>query len=224
VINPLRRIVILSACLVLARASAWAQWAQPDVEIQKLSRLRAKSAATDDLATIKITLKGKWYQPMDSIAKEKAAALGANYLALQQSSGKEEWGAGTFRVYRAVRLADFSGRPLYTRQEEPPPVRPREELSQPVAVAPAVNISSSSSPVAPDEHRHFSWVWQDEGALISHRAIFDPSRAGAADSAELKRYVKENFPGTASTELLRCLQARSRVEIDFQKKSVRGVK
>ena len=103
----------LLLALALAPAAS-AQWVPPDIEVnrlsageyahieedetvvgteQDLSALQAKSAASENIAGIRVVFKGKWFQGADYLAREKAAALGANYLVLVKSIGDEDLGA-----------------------------------------------------------------------------------------------------------------------------------
>lgn len=214
-----------------------AQMAPPDVEVKTLSErryshieedepavgtemelasLRVRSADYDELAVIKVAFKGKWYQSADAIAREKAAALGANYLALQQSIGKEEWGTGAVKVYKAVRLTDFSGGPSYTKPPDDP-LPQQAKPAPPSAGVPSASVAPVSSPPAePLRHRHFVWVWQDGPHQVSHRIVFDPSQATARDLQELEHYVARNFSRMSLRTLRAALKKGALLEIDLK--------
>ena len=226
--------------LVLALApGAAAQWVPPEVEVTKisakeyphieedetsvgteteLSTLRAKSASSEEIARIRISFKGKWYRGADYLAREKAAALGANYLVLLQSAGSEDLGAGAVRAYKAVRLLNFNQAPLYIRPGERPPAPqqsavPARDYAQP---APADEVKTPAG-----GHQHFSWAWRKNAYMLSHVAVFDPAGAGKDETEELKSYVRENLPGKYYTKLLRALKKRNRITVDFGNREIR---
>ncbi|MDQ7774042.1 MAG: hypothetical protein RDU13_11045 [Elusimicrobiales bacterium] len=227
--------VLLTPALACA---ARAQWVPPEVEVTPLSAaryphieedetssgteaglsaLKAKSAASEDIARIKVLFKGKWFQGADYLAREKAAALGANYLILLQSTGDEDLGAGAVRTYRAVRLLDFNGAPLYVRQETRPSYQPQPAAplaENPQAALPAAGAQAGG-------HKHFAWVWRKDAHKLSHLAVFDPARAAKADTEELKSYVRENFPAKEYQKLLRSFKKNSRFTVDLNKREIR---
>lgn len=217
---------------------AQAQWVPPEVEVTalsagryqhieedetvsgtetELSSLKAKSASSEDIARIRVVFKGKWYQGADYLAREKAAALGANYLVLLQSSGDEDLGAGAVRTYRAVRLLDFNAAPLYVRQEAGA-VSP----AQPAAPA---HVEPPAAAAAPGGeaggHRHFDWAWRPGAHKLSHVAVFDPARAGKAETEELKSYVRETFKKKEYAKLLRALKKGTRFPVDIGNREIR---
>lgn len=219
---------------------AAAQWVPPEVTVNKisagqyphveedeavvvteaeLSALRAKSASPEEMAEIRVVFKGKWYQSAEYLAREKAAALGANYLVLRQSAGDEDLGAGALRSYRALRLLDFQGKPLY----QPQPGQAAVPRSAPPAFtpAPALSTPAEKKPAAPEGHRHFAWAWRAQPSVLSHAAVFDPAAAGAAETAELAEYVRENFGAAKAGKLKRLLKKGAPVTIDFLAREVR---
>lgn len=226
--------------LALALApGASAQWVPPDIEVNRLSTreyahieedeavvgtemglsaLKVKSAASEDIAGIRVGFKGKWFQGADYLAREKAAALGANYLVLVKSIGDEDLGAGAVRSYRAVRLIDFNKRPLY--------VKPPEQSFSPAQPAAQYN-SPPQTPAAPvaaapeGNHTHFTWPWGSNVYMLSNSAAFDTALAESDDIEELKKYVKENFGSGERKKLLAAVKKRSRIIVDFKKKEVR---
>jgi len=228
----------LLLALVLAPGAA-AQWVPPDIEVTKLSArdythieedetvmgteaelltLQAKSASSENIAGIRVVFKGKWFQGADYLAREKAAALGANYLVLVRSVGDEDLGAGALRVYRAVRLLGFNKKPLYIKPPDRSfaPAPPAAQYSTPPQ-SPAEPVTSARS----DEHRHFEWAWGNGAYMLSSSAGVDTALAGAEDIAELKRYVLENFGSREHKKLLAAVKKRSKIFLDFKKKEVR---
>ena len=222
---------------VLAGGAA-AQWVPPEVEVKKissgqyphieedeavavteaeLSNLRAKSASAEEIADIRVAFKGKWYQSAEYLAREKAAALGANYLVLRQSAGDEDLGAGALRSYRALRLKDFYGKPLYLPQSG--------QAAAPRPVPPAFPAAPAAAPPAGDKtiaqgHRHFAWAWRAQPSVLSHTAVFDPAAAGPGEAGELAKYVRENFNAAQAAKLGRLLKKGAPVTVDFLAREV----
>ena len=232
---------------ILSAAPIAAQYVEPDVEVKKISgkdyaheeedepvivspmefnRLQNKAAGSEDIATIRIVFKGKWHKPADHLAKERAAALGANCLVLQESIGIEDWGAGTIRAYKAVRLTNLTGRPIYTKpSDEPPPANPSTTApASPSITAPAMPTPPQETPptqAQPKVHRHFAWVWEGGDHILSHRLGFDASRAKKEELEQLSLYVRENFPAPEHGKLLRAYKKRSKIILDFRNWTLR---
>lgn len=233
--------LVLAALLPAALAGgAAAQWVPPEVTVNKisagqyphveedeavvvteaeLSALRAKSASLEELADIQVAFKGKWFQSAEYLAREKAAAMGANYLVLRLSAGDEDLGAGAQRSYRALRLLDFHGKPLY----KPQPGQAAVPMSAPPAFTPAPALSqpAEKKPAAPEGHRHFAWAWRVHPSVLSHAAFFDPAAAGPGEAAELREYVREGFGVRQSAKLERLLKKGAPVTIDFLAREVK---
>lgn len=232
---------VLAALLLAALAGgAAAQWVPPEIEVARvsagqyphveedeavvvteaeLSSLRTKSASSEEIADIRVAFKGKWYQSAEYLAREKAASLGANYLVLRRSAGDEDLGAGALRSYRALRLTDFYGKPLYQPQPG--------QASAPRSAPPAFTAAAAPLPppekkaASPEGHRHFAWVWRAHPSVLSHTAVFDPAAAGAGEGAELAEYVRENFGAAQAGKLERLLKKGSPVTIDFLAREVK---
>lgn len=120
---------------ILFPLAASAQFVEPEVGVRRLSgkeyppvaedeaslmssdefyKLRNMVFSVEDVAVLRITFKGRWYRSADYLAREKAAALGANGLVLVESVGREDIGFGATRAYRAFRMTDSYGRRIYT--------------------------------------------------------------------------------------------------------------
>lgn len=236
--------ILPAVFLVFALAAgAAAQWVPPDIEVSTVSTrvyphieedeaqtgtaaefaaLQSKSASVEEIAKIRVIFKGKWYQSADYLAREKAAALGANYLILLQSTGDEDLGAGAVRSYKAMRLLDFQNKPLYIRPAEQPPPAARTAAwpaAQSGVPAQAAQTGVGTAPAT--AHRHFTWVWREAPYKLSHTAVFDAALAGPEAVADLKSYVRENFKAKQYTRLLRALEKRSKILVDFKKREVR---
>lgn len=237
------RLSLIVGMAFLIPRSASAQYVEPDLQVQKLSAkehtpvaedepavmstdefytLRNKVFSVEDIAVVRIAFKGKWYKSADYLAREKAAALGANGLVLVESLGEEDRGAGAIRTYRAFRFTDAAGRSVYTTPASEPVSQTRAEAAQAPAPfwAQTAQTASAPPPAPPKKHRHFDWVWMHAASVLSHRLGFDASRADKDELAQLKLYVRENFPAEQERKLVRAYGKRSRVVLDFVKRTV----
>lgn len=184
--------------------------------------MRSKAFSVEDVAVIRIAFKGRWYKSADYLAREKAAAAGANGLVLVESIGREELGAGATRTYRAFRLTNSFGSAIYTKpDEEPPPAKPPEASPGSPFITPKAAEPASAAPPAPlRKHRHFDWVWTKDASVLSHRLGFDPARASKDELEQLKLYVRENFPAAEYKKLFQASGKRSKVVLDFVKRTI----
>lgn len=183
--------------------------------------LKRKVFSVEDVAVVRIAFKGKWYKSADYLAREKAAALGANGLVLVESLGQEDRGAGASRTYLAIRFTDSASRPVYTTPASEPVSQTRTEAAQapaPFWAQPAQ--TPAPPPTPPKKHRHFDWVWMHDASVLSHRLGFDASLAAKEERAQLKLYVRENFPAGQEKKLVEAYGKRSRVVLDFVKRTV----
>ena len=57
-------------------------------------------------------------------------------------------------------------------------------------------------------------------SVLSHRLGFDASRADKDELAQLKLYVRENFPAAEYKKLLKASGKRSKVVLDFVKRTI----
>lgn len=184
-------------------------------------KMRNTVFSVEEVAAVRIAFKGKWYKSADYLAREKAALLGANALVLVESTGREELGAGATRTYRAYRMTNSYGGPIYTKPAEAPPAKPPEASSGSPFITPKPTETASAAPPAPlRKHRHFDWVWTKDAAVLSHRLGFDPARANKNELGQLKLYVRENFPAAEYKKLLKASGKRSKVVLDFVKRTI----
>ena len=230
------RVLALGAAILCA-APAAAQYAEPELQVQKMSskahppvaedessimssdefyKRRNSVFSVEEIAVIRFVFKGPWYKSADYLAREKAASLGANGLVLVESVGREDL-QGAIRTYRAFRLTDSFGRAIYTKPaEEAPPAKAPEASAVNPPAAPALAPSSSAAPPAPRRtHRHFDWVWTHDASVLSHRLGFDAVRASKDELEQLKLYVRENFRAEEYKKLIRASGTRSKVTLDF---------
>lgn len=258
----------LSAVLLLAASTAAAQpiWVPPEVAVDRLNRtsfervpldevavgdssrlasllheLRQKtSARQEEVALIRVTIKGEWFlSPADS-AREQASLLGANYIELEYSFGGDDL-AGSERHFRAWRVERADGVPLFTRPREavdsawrPRPATPPPgaapplsvpesaplEPSAPLAPPAADGVSVREEAPAPRPGEPLDWLWKDHGYILSHRLGMDLSRLGAREWRELEAVVKAHFPAGERARLRRLRREGGRVVIDMRTRSL----
>lgn len=236
-------VLAASAAIVpLLPLAASAQFAEPEVQVQRVSTnvhppvaedepsvmsadefylLRGKVPSVDEVAVIWIAFKGKWHKSADYLAREKAASLGANGLVLVESVGREDL-PGAIRSYRTFRLRDSFGRAVYMKPvEEGPRAKPTEAAASPAEAPKPAAVAAASPPAPRREHRHFEWVWTHDSSVLSHRLGFDAARASQDEREQLRLYVRENFPAAEYGKLVRALAASSKVVLDFVNEKVK---
>lgn len=172
-----------------------------------------------DLAIIRVQVRGLWFLSIETVAKEKAASLGANSLVLEGSFGVDDH-VGSTRVYRAVRLQRYDGLAVHTRSREAVE-GPRTNR----APAPAPAFSPLKAPAPPPAEtagstEDLEWMWLHSQFLLSHRLGVDLS--GIADPAwrDLENTVRLRFPRAEHEKLLACYQRGSTVVLDLKKKTL----
>lgn len=232
----MRATLAAGLALVLPLAAS-AQFAEPEVQVQRLSgkdypavaedepaimsaeefyRSRTKAFSVEEVAVVRVAFNGRWYRSADYLAREKAASLGANALMLVESIGREDLGAGALRRYRVFRLTDSLGRPVYTKPApEAPRAGPTKAAAGPAEEPKPASGEASAPPAPRREHSHFEWVWTRDAAVVSHRLGFDAARASQDEREQLMLYVRENFPAAEYGNLVKALAARSKVVLDF---------
>ncbi|UPT75486.1 MAG: hypothetical protein M0D55_07345 [Elusimicrobiota bacterium] len=185
-------------------------------------KLRNKSFSMEEIASIRVVFKGKWYRSADYLAREKAASLGANGLLPVESIGREDIGFGASMTYRAFRFTDTFGRPFYTKPDsEAPSAKPPEASSGSPFIAPKPAAAASVAPPAPPrKHRHFDWVWTKDSSVLSHRLGFDTASASKDELEQLKLYVRENFSAAEYKKLDKASEKRSKVMLEFVKRTL----
>lgn len=233
---------LFAAAILSATPVAAQLYVEPEVQVQMLSEkahppvaedeasimssdefytLRSKVFSVEEVAAVRIVFKGKWFRSADYLAREKTALLGANTLVLVESTGREEMGAGATMTYRAFRLTNSYGRPLYTKPApDPPPAKSPEASSgsgSPFITPKPAETASTAPPAPPRKHRHFDWVWIKDASVLSHRLGFDASRATKDELVQLKLYVRENFSVAEQKKLVKTSGKGSKVVLDFVK-------
>jgi hypothetical protein len=255
------------AVLLLAASSALAQplWVPPEVQVEKLGRsafarvpldevavgdamslntllqeLRQRTAVRqEEVALIRVTVKGEWFLTPAETAKERASLLGANYIAHEYSFGGEGL-LDSQRHYRAWRLERNDGVPLFTRpraavdsawRPRPDPVpapAPAHSVPEPVLLEPpasgqppaARGPAATEPPPAPRTGEPLDWLWKDHGYILSHRLGLDLSQLGEREWRELERVVRAHFRPAQLGELRRLRRAGGRAVIDMRQRKL----
>jgi hypothetical protein len=227
---------------LLAPVAVSAQFWEPDIQVQKLSgteypsiaedeasildfeefySLKSKASSINDVAVIRVVFKGRWYKSADYLAREKAASLGANALVRAESLGSEELGAGAVRSYRAFRLTNPAGRPIFMKlSDDEPPLGAVRNANSAQTPQPSAVVPVAAHPT-PKRHRHFDWVWAKDDSVLRHRLGFDVSLASKDQLEQLGLYVQENFAAGEYRKLVAAYERRSVIMLDFVKGAVR---
>ncbi|UPT72760.1 MAG: hypothetical protein M0D55_12580 [Elusimicrobiota bacterium] len=184
---------------------------------ERLQALQEKGGVQrQDVAMIRVEVRGQWFLSLETTAKEKAAGLGANFLVTEASQGGEEF-PGSFRLYRAVRLQRYDGVALYTR--------PREAVegtraARPAAAAPA--FQPLRTPLAPpsEPREDLEWLWLNRRFVVSHRLGVDLSGIAGPAWKDLENTVLTRFPEAEHRKLLDCYQRGSKIVLDLKRKTL----
>jgi len=193
--------------------------AGPDAFAERLQTLQQENGSQrQDLAIIRVEVRGVWFLSVETVAKEKAASLGANFLILEASQGAED-NPGAFRVYRAVRLQRFDGLAVYTRSREAVEGARGRRTSAP-APAPAFAPLKKPSPPSAGSNEELGWLWFNEGFIVSHRLGVD--LAGIADSSwkDLENTVRLRFPKIEHEKLTACRRNGATIVLDIKQKTL----
>lgn len=172
-----------------------------------------------DIAMVRVEVRGQWFLSLETTAREKAAALGANFLVTESAQGGEEY-PGSFRLYRAVRLQRYDGLAVYTRPREAVEgARPgRARAAQ--ASAPAFQPLKPKV-IPPSEPREdLEWLWFNRGYIVSHRLGVDLSGIAAPAWRDLENTVRSRFPKAEHAKLVDCYQRGSRIVLDLKRKTL----
>lgn len=235
----------LSTVLLFAAASAAqpVEWIPPEIVVESLTRVshpklpvdevaigdaaglealqydlqRKAGVRQEDIALIRVIVRGQWFFTLEDSVKERAAALGANYLVFLQSFGNENL-PGAYRIYRAVRLQRYDGLPAYTLPPQAVETPPRARASRSSLPEPARWKSSLRPP--PRKREPLDWLWRDYGFVLSHRLVVDLSKLPARAWRELDRVVRAHFPREARAVLLQSHKNGARVVIDMRQRKL----
>lgn len=191
--------------------------AGPSGFAERLQALQEKGGVQrQDIATIRVEIRGQWFISAEVVAKEKAASLGANFIVLEASLGGEEY-VGSSRVYRAVRLQRYDGLPVFTRTRDAVEgARASRTPSPAPAFAP---IKTRTSPMHEPEEE-LGWLWRNHPFVLSNRLGVDLSGIRGPAWNDLENTVRLRFPKDEHDKLVICYQRGSKIVLDLKRKTL----
>jgi|CXWL01.1.fsa_nt_gi hypothetical protein len=228
---------ILLGVLLFAAARARAQYL-PEMEVTPILKekrphmLASKVAVADcytsalpgaqreEVALIKVTVRGSWERSAQHLASEKAAELGANCLLVVSSYGKDNAEYPVHRSYKAFRVTVPYG-PWRVPASA-------ESLASAAAgaAAPAFPMPRLSVPVIEKKPSvthgdHLSRAMGE--AVYVHEAVLDPARADPEMWADVVQDVREYFGAAEAEKLARLVEAGKMVRVDLRAGTVSGL-
>lgn len=222
------RLTLLLSVLLCPAARVQAQ-VPPEVEITPLIKeerphlLASQVAAADcqagglpgtqreELALVRVTLRGAWGRSAEHLAAEKAAALGANCLLSVSASGKEGAEYPVLRSYRAFRVTVPYG-----------PWRvPASPESLAAAAPEPFGSAGLAAPMPPFPARepaaHADHLGRAMGeAVFLHEVLLKPSRTSRETLEDLTRDVREYFGDASAAKLARLIAGDKVLRIDLR--------
>lgn len=172
-----------------------------------------------DIAIIRVVVRGQWFLSAETTAKEQAASLGANFLILEASLGGEEY-AGSARVYRAVRLQQYGGLAVYTRPREAVEGKSRARPASPAPALRPLKRPALPPPPPPQAQDELGWVWLNQKFIVSHRLGVDLSAIDEASWRNLEHTVRARFPKSEHDKLTMCYRNGSKITVDLMQKKL----
>lgn len=169
-----------------------------------------------DLAIIRVTVRGLWFLSVETVAKEKAAALGANYLVTEASFGTEDH-VGSSRAYRAVRLQRLDGLAAYTRSRDS--VEGARAARAPAAAPVFQPLKKPVLPALESKHE-LAWLWLNQQYVLSHRLGVNLSDIAGPAWRDLENTVRVRFPKAEHDKLVTCYQRGSKIILDLKQKTL----
>jgi hypothetical protein len=177
-------------------------------------------AQREEVALVKVTVRGPWERTAQHLASEKAAELGANCLLVTSSYGKDNADYPVHRSYKAFRVTVPYG-PWRV------PASPESlESASTAAAAPAFPMPKLKTPVIekkPSEVHgdHLSRAMGE--AVYVHEIVLDPARADSESWADVVQDVREYFGEAEAEKLTRLVDAGRTVRIDLRAGKVSGL-
>lgn len=218
--------------LLFAASRAWAQY-PPEVEVTQILKekrphmLASKVAVADcytsalpgaqreEVALVKVTVRGAWERSAQHLASEKAAELGANCLLVVSSYGKDNAEYPVQRSYKAFRVTV--------------PYGPWRVPASPESLASAAAASNSAAldfampklkaPIvekkAPEAHGdHLSRAMGE--AVYIHEVVLDPALADSETWTDIVQDVREYFGEAEVEKLTRLVESGKTIRIDLR--------
>lgn len=236
----MRRTALLGV-LLCAASRIWAQYS-PEVEVtpilkEKRPHMLASNVAVADcytnalagsqreeVALVKVTIRGPWERSAQHLASEKAAELGANCLLVVSSFGKDNAQYPVQQSYKAFRVTVPYG-PWRV------PASPASLVSAPAATGPRsagfdfpqprLKVPVIEKKPAETHGDHLSRAMGE--AVYVHEAILDPARADPETWADVVQDVREYFGEAEVEKLARLVTAGRAVRIDLRTGTVSGL-
>lgn len=196
-------------------------FADPSGFAERLAELQRNNVLRrEDIALIRVVIRGQWFLSAETTAKEKAASLGANFLILEASLGGEEY-TGSSRLYRAVRLQRDNGLAVYTRPREAVEGPRGSRSASGASAAPAFGPLKKPAPSeAPSAEEELAWLWHDRQFILSHRLGVDLSSIADPAWRDLEHTVRARFPRAEHEKLVACYQSGAKITLDLKKKTL----
>jgi len=235
----MRRSVSL-AVLICGVSQVWAQY-PPEVEVTPILKekrphmLPSKVAVADcyssqlpgaqreEVALIKVTVRGSWERTAQHLASEKAAELGANCLLVVSSYGKDNAEYPVHRSYKAFRVTV-----PYGPWRVPASAESLASTANPASGAAGVDFPMPKLKVPvierkiPEAHGdHLSRAMGE--AVYLHEIVLDPSRMNSQVLADVALDVREYFGEAEAERLTRLVEDGKAVRIDLRTGTVSGL-
>ena len=179
-------------------------------------------AQREEVALIKVTVRGAWERSAQHLASEKAAELGANCLLVVSSFGKDNAEYPVHRSYKAFRVTV--------------PYGPWRVPASAESLASAATASGSAgfnfplpklkAPVIekkPSE-AHGDHLSRAMGqAVYIHEIVLDPARADSETWADVFQDVREYFGEAEAEKLARLVDSGKKIRVDLKAGKVSGI-
>ncbi len=177
-------------------------------------------AQREEVASVKVTVRGPWERSARHLAAEKAAELGANCLLVVSSYGKDNAEYPVHRSYKAFRVTVPYG-PWRVPASA-------ESLASAMAAAamPAFPMPKLKAPVIEKKPAvaHGDHLSRAMGkAVYFHEVVLDFSRTDPATWADVAQDVREYFGEAEAEKLARLVEAGKAVRIDLRTGTVSGL-
>lgn len=231
------RSVALLGVLLCAASLAWAQY-PPEVEVSLIlkekrphmlapqvavadcNNSKLPGAQREEVAMVKVTVRGAWERTAQHLASEKAAELGANCLLVISSYGKDNAEYPVHRSYKAFRVTV-----PYGPWRVPASAESLASAAS-AAATPAFPMPKLKAPVIErkESKTHGDHLSRAMGeAVYVHEVTLDPSRADPGTWQDIVQDVREYFGEAEAEKLARLAEAGGAIRIDLRAGKVSGL-
>lgn len=174
-------------------------------------------AQREEVASVKVTVRGAWERSARHLAAEKAAELGANCLLAVSSYGEDNAEYPVHRSYRAFRVTVPYGPWRVPASAE------SLASATAAAAAPAFPLPKLKTPVIekkPSE-AHGDHLRRAMGeAVYLHEIVLDSTRTDPGTRQDVVQDVREYFGEAQAEKLRRLVEAGKTVRIDLRSGTV----